>query len=63
MTNKIEFISVLLVSIQSSKVLAGTSTICISIYYISMLKINVVDVKYNGSWSKYFKSWFRRKRS
>lgn len=31
------------------------------IYYGSMLKINVIDVKYGGSWKEYFKSFINRK--
>jgi len=30
-----------------------------AIYYISMLKVNIVDKKHNGSWKKYFKSIFK----
>lgn len=30
-------------------------------YYGSMLKINVVDVKHEGSWKQYFKSFIKRK--
>lgn len=29
------------------------------IYYGSMLKMNVVDIRHGGSWKKYFKSIFR----
>lgn len=32
-----------------------------AIYFISMLKLNVVDVRYGGSWKAYFKSIFRWK--
>jgi len=27
-------------------------------YYIAMLKMNVIDVKFGGSWKQYFKSIF-----
>lgn len=29
------------------------------LYYLSMLKMNVIDVKHEGSWKKYFKSIFK----
>lgn len=28
-------------------------------YYVAMLKMNVIDVKFGGSWKKYFKSIIR----
>lgn len=31
------------------------SALCAAVYYLSMLKMNVVDKKYNGSWVQYFK--------
>lgn len=30
-------------------------------YYGSMIKMNVVDTRFAGSWGKYFKSFFRWK--
>lgn len=32
------------------------SSACIAVYYVSKLKIDVVDKKYSGKWLKYFKS-------
>lgn len=32
------------------------SSSCIAVYYVSKLKIDVVDKKYEGRWIKYFKS-------
>lgn len=29
------------------------------VYYMSILKLNVVDVKYNGSWKLYVQSIFK----
>lgn len=29
------------------------------VYYMSILKLNVVDVKYNGSWKQYIQSIFK----
>lgn len=34
------------------------ASICAILYYLSITKINVVDVKYEGSWVKYIKSIF-----
>ena len=32
------------------------------IYFGAMLKINIVDVKYEGNWLLFFKSWFNLKK-
>lgn len=32
-----------------------------SIYFLSMLKVNVIDKKYNGSWKQYFKSILKKR--
>lgn len=40
-------------------VLAGMAA---TLYHISMLKINVVNKGYEGSWKKYILSIFKRKR-
>lgn len=36
------------------------TSIIASVYFAAMLKINVVDVKYGGSWIKFFKALFKR---
>ena len=36
------------------------ASVTASIYFISMLKVNVVNQYYEGSWSKYFKSIISR---
>lgn len=33
-------------------------SIIAGVYFASVLKVNVVDKKYGGSWVKYFRSWF-----
>ena len=41
--------------------LFGIISACVAAwYYLAMLKINVVDVKFEGSWKKYIKSLFKR---
>ena len=35
------------------------ASIVFIIYIISMLKVNVVNKQYQGSWIKYFKSWVK----
>lgn len=37
------------------------ASLAATIYFLSMLKVNVVDQKYNGSWGSYFKSIFKKK--
>ncbi len=33
-----------------------------TIYFISMLKMNVVNTLYEGSWVQFIKSWFKIKK-
>jgi hypothetical protein len=33
-----------------------------TLYFISMLRENIVKKTYNGSWWKFFKSWFLKKK-
>ena len=35
------------------------TSVVASVYFISMIKINVVNKHYERSWVKYFKSWFK----
>lgn len=35
-------------------------SVCGTIYFVSMLKMNVVDPIYKGSWWKYIKSWITK---
>ena len=30
-----------------------------TVYFLAMLKINVIDVKYKGRWCLFIKSWFK----
>jgi hypothetical protein len=32
------------------------------VYFGAMLKLNVVDIKYEGNWKLFFKSWFNLKK-
>lgn len=48
------FFSLLVISWQP--ILGSISSAVIIVYYISKLKIDVVDTKYSGSWKQYFKS-------
>jgi len=32
------------------------------VYFASMLKLNVVDKQYKGSWRLFFRSWLRSKK-
>ncbi len=55
-TLKITFAAFYLV-VTSPAVVSILSSIVFIIYIASMLKINVVDKKYNKSWGNFFKSW------
>lgn len=35
------------------------SAVCGAVYYLSMLKTNVIDTKHDGSWRTYIKNSFR----
>jgi len=39
-----------------------TTSVVAMVYFAAMLKINVVDKQYKGSWRLFFKSWYRRKK-
>lgn len=43
-------------SIHWQPVLGAAMSVVGTVYYLSVLKVNVVDVKFNGSWKRYFKS-------
>ncbi len=48
----------MLLVIQWQPVFGIIASLCAVLYYVSITKINVVDVKYGGSWVKFFKSIF-----
>lgn len=43
-----------------SGLLSTLVSVVILIYYLSILKINVVNPHYERSWIKYIKSWFAK---
>ena len=64
MTHKIHYFleSLLLILTISWQPLFGSlSAIVACIYYLSKLKLDVVDKKYEGSWKLYFKSILKLK--
>lgn len=48
----------ILLTIHWQPILGGLSAIMGTIYYLSKLKIDVVDTNHGGSWKAYFKSVF-----
>lgn len=50
----------LLVLVSTPNIFSIIASIAAAVYFIAMLKMNVVDKKYNGSWSTFFKSVFRK---
>lgn len=51
----------LLLAIQWQPILGIASTCIAAWYYLAMLKMNVIDVKFGGSWKKYILSLLKRK--
>jgi hypothetical protein len=56
----IGYLSTVFLMISGSSVLAAIGSICITVYYLSMLKKNVINIDFNRSWIKYFKAWFKK---
>tara|TARA_Y100001973_G_C5075452_1_gene269743 strand:- start:428 stop:637 length:210 start_codon:yes stop_codon:yes gene_type:complete len=38
------------------------SSSVVIIYFLSMLKFNIVDKKYKGSWKLFLKAWFKARK-
>ncbi len=58
---KIEIALVSLMLVLGNEILGTLVALTTLIYYGSMLKINVINPHFDGSWMKYFKSFFKRK--
>lgn len=50
----------LLLNIQWASVLGIIPVLFATLYWLSLLKINVIDKKYHGSWRRYFKKMFTK---
>jgi len=55
---KIELALISLMIMAGNELLATLVALITIVYYGSMLKVNVVNKVYDGSWLKYFKSFF-----
>lgn len=58
---KIELALASLMLLLGNEILGTLVALTTLTYYGSMLKVNVVNKHYDGSWKKYFKSIFKRK--
>lgn len=58
---KIELALVSLMLLLGNEILGTLVALTTLTYYGSMLKVNVVNKHYDGSWKKYFKSFFKKK--
>jgi hypothetical protein len=58
---KIELALVSLMLLLGNEILGTLVALTTLTYYGSMLKVNVVNKHYDGSWKKYFKSIFKKK--
>jgi hypothetical protein len=54
--------TIVALTIHWQPVMGVISGLCASIYYVSMLKVNVVDVKHGGSWKNWITSFFKKKK-
>lgn len=59
---KIEIGLISLMLLLGNEILATLVALTTLIYYGSMLKVNVINKHYSGSWIKYFKSFFCKKK-
>ena len=50
----------MILTIKLQPVFGAVASVAMILYYLSMVKINVVDVKFDGSWKKYFKSFIKK---
>ncbi len=55
----VDALSVSFLLASSGNILAGIGSACIILYYLSMLKINVINKEYQGRWKNYFTSFIR----
>lgn len=51
-------IGIMVYLITLPKFFSAISSLVVIVYFVSMLKMNVVDGKYKGSWKVFFKAWF-----
>ena len=58
---KIELFIAAIIILMGNEILGALVGFTTLLYYGSMLKINVVNKQYEGSWLNYFKSFFKRK--
>lgn len=58
---KIELTIAALMILMGNEILGFLVAFTTLLYYGSMLKINVVDEKYNGSWLNFLKSFFKKR--
>ncbi len=56
---RVEFLMVGFLAVSWGTVLGGAMSICGILYYLSMLKVNVIDKKHNRKWLNYFKSFVK----
>jgi hypothetical protein len=58
---KIELALASLMLLLGNEILGTLVALTTLTYYGSMLKVNVINKHYDGSWKKYFKSIFKKK--
>jgi len=57
---KFELLIVGFLVIGAGSILGGLASFFAILYYLSMTKINVIDIKHDGSWRVYLKSMLKK---
>ena len=60
MTLKIEFLLLTVLATTLNELAAILGPLAVLVYYLSMLRKNVINKDFAGSWFKYFLSWFKK---
>lgn len=60
MAQKIDTLMIAILWVSGSNILAALGSLAVIIYYLSMLRRNVVNKDFGGNWKKYIRSWFSK---
>lgn len=61
MAYKVDVLMISMLWVSGGNILAGLGSLVVIIYYLSMLRKNVVNKDFGGNWIKYLKSWIGKK--
>lgn len=60
MAQKIDMLMISILFVSGGNILAGLGSLAVILYYLSMLRKNVVNKDHSGSWWAYIKSWVKK---